>query len=212
MPINGKEIDVVILDLDGTMVDAFPDVVAAANRVREESGLDPLPFEQVMEYVGYGPEVLVRGILGVDDPDTVRDAVARFAAAYEVLRDSRSTLFPGVRGFLERADVRKAVLTNKLEALAKSVLDRFDLLGHFERVCGFDTTGYRKPDGRSLAWVLGAMGVTRHRAVFIGDSVVDLETADNAGVPFVLVNTGLNTTLKDKSVPLAVDRLDELLE
>ena len=112
---------------------------------------------------------------------------------------------------MEAADARKAVLTNKMEALARVELERFGLSDHFERICGFDTTGYRKPDGRALAWVMGAMGVIRDKTLFVGDSLVDLETAENADVAFALVNTGLNKTLGERRASLAVNRLDELL-
>ena len=93
----------------------------------------------------------------------------------------------------------------------ESRLQRFELIGYFEKVCGFDTTGFRKPDGRALVWVLGALGVTPEQAVYIGDSDVDMNTAKAAGVPFVLVKTGLTHTLGDDLPQIQVERLDELL-
>jgi phosphoglycolate phosphatase len=82
---------------------------------------------------------------------------------------------------------------------------------YFEKICGFDTTGYRKPDGRSLVWVMGAMGVTRDHVLFIGDSEVDMETARSADVTFVLVKTGLEHTISGPTPQLIVNRLDDLL-
>ena len=206
-----QEIAAVVLDLDGTMVDAFPDVVNAANEVRQARGLPALGYDEVIAHVGRGPEVLIKGVLpGLQDQE-VTVAVRQFAEAYEALRDAHSTLFDGVREFLQRADVRKAVLTNKLERLARSVLQRFDLIGYFEKICGYDTTGFRKPDGRALVWVLGALGLTPNQVVYIGDSDVDMRTANEAGVSFVLVKTGLIQTLGNETPQIQVERLDELL-
>ncbi len=205
------DVTAVVLDLDGTMIDAFPDVVAAANQLRQARGMRPMAYDEVIAHVGHGPEVLVKGVLPGLARQDVADAVGQFASAYEALRDAHSTLFDGVREFLQQSGVRKAVLTNKLERLARSVLQRFELTDYFEKICGFDTTGFRKPDGRALVWVLGALGVTPDQAVYIGDSDVDMHTAQAAGVPFVLVKTGLTHTLGREMPQIQVARLDELL-
>lgn len=205
----GNDIRAVILDLDGTMIDSFPDVVAAANQVRQEVGLPALPYDEVIAHVGYGPEVLLRGVL----PGMAKDgAVEHFMSVYREMRDRNTVVFPGVREFLQGSGLRHAVLTNKMEKLAVAGLKRFDLARYFEKICGYDTIGYRKPDGRALAWMLGALGLMPSQAVYIGDSSVDMETALAADVPFVLVNTGLSSTLGDKRPRIVVERLDELLK
>ena len=200
----------VIFDLDGTLVDAFKDVVAAVNQARRGFGLKELPYEEVIRHVGRGPEVLIAGAIPELGTKRLSEGIKAFAKAYEELKDANSTLFEGVREFLAGVqDKRRAVLTNKLTSLAMAVLQRFDILEQFELVVGFDTSSYKKPDPRALVWVLGALRVTPDEAVYIGDSAVDAETARGAGVPFILVKTGLSEGVLGADV--VVNRLDELL-
>lgn len=207
----GDAIQAVILDLDGTMVNSFPDLVSAANQVRLGLGMPKLSYDEVIAHVGYGPEVLIRGILpGIDEHD-VQSRVGHFIDVYTKLQDKNAVVFPGVREFLQGSGLRHAVLTNKMERLARAVLQRFDLARYIEKVCGYDTIGYCKPDGRALAWLLGAMGLMPSQAIYIGDSDIDMKTALAADVPFVLVDTGLIGTLGNDLPENRVARLDELL-
>ena len=207
----GNDIRAAILDLDGTMIDSFPDVVNAANLTRQKHGLPVLPYDDVIAHVGYGPEVLIRGIFPDISDTEIPARITRFIETYRELRDSSAVVFPGVREFLRGSGLRHAVLTNKMERLARAALDRFELSQYFEKISGYDTIGYRKPDGRTLAWMLGAMDIMPSQAIYIGDSLVDLETADAAGVAFVLVDTGLIGTI-DTMPENIVSRLDDLLK
>ena len=206
-----KNAKAIIMDLDGTIIDAFEDVVEAVNITRRHYGLQPLEFNEVVNFIGKGPTHLLKGTLPDDFDSRIDEALDVFKEAYRQLEDRNSRLFDGVIEFLDGTEGKvRAILTNKLTELAKVVLDRFGILDRFDLVIGYDTTSYRKPDPKALVWVLGALRVAPHEAVYIGDSVVDADTAKGAGVPFILVKTGLYQDVTYYDV--AVTRLDELLK
>jgi phosphoglycolate phosphatase len=183
-----------IFDLDGTLVDSAPDIHAAANRVFTGKGLDPFPFETVRGFIGNGVGVLVsrllvsRGLPGTGDLHA--EMVGDFINIYEEAVDLTS-LYPGVAESLNRlraAGHPLGICTNKPLRPALAVLRQFGLDGHFAAVIGGDSLPQRKPDPAPLQAALEALGA--RRALFVGDSEVDAETAQAAGVPLALFTEG----------------------
>jgi len=120
--------------------------------------------------------------------------VAEFVALYEDAVGLTS-VYPGVADLLEtlaRGGHAMAICTNKPEAPARTVLRQFGLAQHFSVVIGADTLAERKPHPAPLLAALAALGVPR--AVFVGDSEVDAETAAAAGLPFALFSGGYRKT------------------
>lgn len=184
---------VIAFDLDGTLVDSAPDIHAVANKVLAEEGLAPLSLAQARGFVGRGASHFVaqmRAAYGLADGDHDR-LLASFMRHYEGAV-ALTQLYPGVRSALEEllGEGHQLVLcTNKPEAPTRIVLDHFDLAGYFDAVVGGDTLPVRKPDPAPLqeAFARVAAGPSR---LFVGDSEVDAETGQAAGVPFVLFTEG----------------------
>lgn len=183
----------VVFDLDGTLVDTSPDIVGAVETLRSEHGLAPAGAGRVLAMVGEGAPVLVERALA--DAPTPRDrgaALARFLEIYGGRCTRASRPYPGIEPLLERlaARVPLAVLTNKPEALSRTVLEAVGLAHHFRELIGGDTLKTRKPDPEGLRWLASRFDVPVEEVLLVGDSRVDAETARAAGCRLALVRWG----------------------
>src|SRR5262245_52840468 len=143
----------VIFDLDGTLVDTAPDLVATLNVVLGGAGLRPLPFATARNMVGGGARALIERGLAAEgrllDAGELDRLYREFIAHYTAHIADRSRPFPGVEAALtelECGGCRLAVCTNKLEALSIKLLTAFGLSGRFVAICGADTFAVAKPD------------------------------------------------------------------
>ena len=183
-----------VFDLDGTLIDSAPQIHAAANIVFGNMGLPPFSHATVRGFIGNGVGVLVRRLMAHQDldesPELVDELVGRFVSIYEEAFDL-TTLYPGVSSApsdLESAGCRLAICTNKPERPTRAVLRHFKLEALFPVVVGGDTLPQRKPHPEPLLAALRHMGPGK--ALFIGDSEVDAETAREARVPLALYTGG----------------------
>lgn len=183
-----------VFDLDGTLIDSAPQIHAAANFVMGSIGLPSVSDVAVRGFVGNGVDVLVGRLMayhGLDDSAALRtELVGGFVKIYEEAFDL-TTLYQGVSTALSDlalAGHRLAICTNKPESPARAVLRHFRLEAYFPVVLGGDTLPQRKPDPEPLWATLRQM--PPGKAVFVGDSEVDAETALAAGVPLALFTGG----------------------
>ena len=192
--LNGATI---AFDLDGTLVDTAPDLVASLNLILGEEDLPPLDFAPVRLMVGRGARALIeRGFAAAGaplTPDRATLLVERFIAIYlgRIAQDSGP--FPGVvetLADLRASGARLCVCTNKLTHLSVALLDALDLTRWFDAVIGADLAPAAKPDARHLLTAISAVGGDQRRAVLVGDSINDALAARNAGVPSLLVSFG----------------------
>jgi phosphoglycolate phosphatase len=160
-------------------------------------GLQAFPFATVRGAIGNGVGVLVSRLLQSQGQEPAGplhvELVARFVKIYEEAFDL-TTLYPGVAEALaELADAGHpmGICTNKPEGPARAVLRHFGLDGHFQVVIGGDSLPTRKPDPAPLLAAFHALNA--HRALFVGDSEVDAETAHAAGTPLALYTKGYRT-------------------
>ena len=183
----------VVFDLDGTLVDTGPDLVAATNHVRASFGLPPLPPSAVYPLVGEGARRLVERALGASDATQVDEGVRRFLDYYEVHLLDATVLYPGIANALDCLAARGvvlSVLTNKPERLSRRILDGLGIGDRFVTTIGGDTLPTRKPDPAGIARIRADRGNAGERLLLVGDSVVDLATAAAAGIDFCGVAWG----------------------
>jgi phosphoglycolate phosphatase len=194
MPEHQARALAVVFDLDGTLIDSAPDIHASATAVLREEGLAPQSFEQVRGFIGNGVDVLITRLLNAaglpDEPERHRRMTAHFMDLYE--RGVNLTqLYPQVREALEQLRAAGAVLglcTNKPLGPTRSVLAHFGLEEIFGTlICG-DSLDVKKPDPAPLLQAQADLGC--RQTLFVGDSEVDAQTADSAGLPFALFTEG----------------------
>jgi phosphoglycolate phosphatase len=183
-----------VFDLDGTLIDSAPDIHLSVNRTFGAEGLPPLPLPVVQSFVGNGIHVLVARCMAVhgqpDDP--VRAALLAQRLEEDYTRAVHlTTLYPGAKTALERLagiGVSLGLCTNKPTAPTQAVLRHFGIFDHFSAVVCGDTLDTRKPDPRPLLYTQDRLGGVP--IVFVGDSEVDADTAQAAGIPFWLFTAG----------------------
>ncbi|MBF0296075.1 MAG: phosphoglycolate phosphatase [Magnetococcales bacterium] len=211
----------VLFDLDGTLVDSAPDLWGAMNHVLAARGRAPLPLDQVRHLVGNGARTLLaRGFWGegAEPPsgdDDFEAAVAEFLDYYRVHLVDHSRPYPGVPETLENLmgrGIALAVVTNKPERFARSMLEQLGMAACFVRVVGGDTLPTRKPDPAPLHHALESLGVPAGLGVMVGDSVVDLDAARNAGIPVILHARGYNRGIDVRELrpDRVMERFDQL--
>jgi len=190
-----------VFDLDGTLVDTAPDLIAALNFVFAGQGLPPVEYEAARNMVGGGARKLIERGLAAEGRTLataeVDELVKQFIAHYADHIADRSRPFPGLAAALddiERWGCRLAVCTNKLEWLSVRLLDALGLSDRFIAICGSDTFGIQKPDPELLRRTIARCDGELGRAVMIGDSITDIAMARAAGVAVVGVEYGYTDT------------------
>jgi phosphoglycolate phosphatase len=192
----GFPFDVVAFDLDGTLADTAPDLAEGLNHALVALGRAPVPPPSVRHLIGHGGRALLRRGLaasGEAPEELVELGYPVFLEHYAAHICEGTRPFPGIEEALdriERGGGAPAVCTNKSEALTMKLLDALGWRGRFAAVVGGDTLPVRKPDPAPLIEAIARAG--GGRAVFVGDSIVDADTARAAGVPFVAVSFGFS--------------------
>jgi len=189
--------DIVLYDLDGTLIDSAKDMQLAVSRVLADHGLPPVSEDDVRVFMGQGSKVTMAKAFAKYDKmldDKVLSAVTReFVRYYAADPVGHTVAFDGVARVVARFDrlgLKQGVCTNKFEAPARTILEHLKLMPPITGLAGADTFPVRKPDPRHILMLLERMGGDPARAVMVGDSIHDVEAAHGAGLPAVLVSWG----------------------
>lgn len=196
--------DLVMFDLDGTLIETAPEICDAVNDTLQHFGLAQVQQDQVDRWIGHGTrELLVQALaqvrrLTVEEVRRCDDlplVAAEFDRHYQRRCGTRSHLYPHVREVLRalRAQgIYLAVVTNKEARYTRTVLAAHDLVPMFDRVVSGDTLPTKKPDPAGIQSCLAQFQVEAARALFVGDSSIDVASARNAGVPVWALPYGYN--------------------
>jgi phosphoglycolate phosphatase len=178
--------NLLIFDLDGTLIDSKLDLVHSVNAARGLMELPPLSEQLVSSYVGNGAPMLMRRALGPEASEAeVERGLDFFLKYYRAHMLDNTRLYPGVREALDRlheSGAKLAVLTNKPVRFSRSIVEGLGLSEHFFQVYGGNSFDQKKPDPVGIEMLLTESGVARERTVMVGDSGVDVQTARNAKV------------------------------
>lgn len=198
------DFDLVMFDLDGTLIETAPEICDAVNDTLKHFGLPQVTQDQVDRWIGHGTrELLIQALAHVRKvtveairaSDTLVLIAAEFDRHYQRRCGTRSHLYPQVREvlhLLRHQGVKLAVVTNKEARYTRTVLDAHQLAPLFDRVVSGDTLSTKKPDPAGIQSCLGQFQVPAARALFVGDSSIDVATARNAGVPVWALPYGYN--------------------
>jgi phosphoglycolate phosphatase len=181
-------ISAVLFDFDGTLADSFGAITDSTNFTRASYGLPPLPHAQVRTYVGYGLSQLMRDLVPGAPVD---ESVSRYREHHERTMEGATKLLPGVGETvpeLARRGYKLAVCSNKRVEFTRRLVAALGLAPHFAHVLGPDDVQQRaKPDPAMVLEGLTRLSVSANESVYIGDMVVDVQTARAANVPVWLV-------------------------
>lgn len=207
------QIELLIFDLDGTLVDSELDLANSVNAMLQKIGQKPLSTERIASYVGRGVAVLVTRALGAEAAeDEVKDATEFFLKHYREHMLDNTAPYSGVREALAELNGRKmAVLTNKPVNFSRRMLSGLGLAERFLRIYGGDSFENKKPDPVGINRLMEETQVTASKTMMVGDSVSDVMAGRNAGVWTCGVNYGFGAPTLDEEPPdLRVDDLREL--
>jgi phosphoglycolate phosphatase len=191
------QLQAVIFDLDGTLIDSAPDITGAVNKLLTRYGRPTIGVEQVRGMVGDGAPILLRRAFAATgaeiDPLASDEIYQTFLDYYEQQPSSPDSIFPGVPETLDlllARGLKLGLCTNKPERVTTEVLAQLNLARFFESVAGGDTLPVRKPDGGHVSWVMERLGAGKDGAVMVGDNHNDIAAARGAGIPVIAVSYG----------------------
>jgi phosphoglycolate phosphatase len=213
-------VKMVMVDLDGTLIDTAPDIAACANRMLRELGRPDWPVATVMTWIGNGVPRLVKRVLTGEmwaEPEEklYLQALAVFEKHYAANVSELSRPFPGVvEGVKQLQDLgfSLACITNKAEAFTRPLLRDLGLHGYFKLVLSGDSLPKQKPDPLPLLHACRYFGITPDHGVLVGDSSNDVQAARAAGMPVICVTYGYNHghDIRDSHPDAVVDSLTEV--
>ena len=185
----------ILFDLDGTIVNTAPDLMAAHNHVMRKFGHSEKKLEDIKSLAGRGAWVMMQRSFKeeIKDEKIKKEMTKEFIDFYSKNIDHGSTPINGAIDFFKWAqneNISMAVCTNKQEKLAVDLLKKLDIFKFFEYVAGSDTFSFNKPDPRHLTDVVEIIGGDLKKTIMVGDSEVDSMSAQNAKIPFVLIKDG----------------------
>ena len=187
----------VVFDLDGTLVESAPDLMATANELLTRRGRSEVTLDQVRHMVGKGARALMDGAMAATGdhatPAELDEMLPEFLRYYGAHIADHSHTFPGVIDVLRQLKSEGcllAVCTNKFEHLSRSLLEHLAILDFFDDIVGSDTLFVRKPNPGHILGTLERIGGTPEHAIMVGDSANDIDAAIAAGVKSVAVTFG----------------------
>ncbi len=189
------QIYTILFDLDGTLVNTAPDLMAAHNHVMRKFGHEEKKMDDIKSLAGKGAWVMMQRSFKeeIKNEKIKKEMTKEFIDFYSKNIDRYSKPLNGCIEFLTWAknnNISMAVCTNKQEKLAIDLLKKLDMYKFFEYVAGSDTFAFNKPDPRHLTDVVEIVGGDLKKTIMIGDSEVDAVSAQNANLPFILVKDG----------------------
>ncbi|MBI5179180.1 MAG: HAD-IA family hydrolase [Nitrospinae bacterium] len=184
--------ELIIWDLDGTLIDSKRDIAYAVNTTLARIDHPPLSNELIYEYVGNGVRPLIeKAVLATGGGNSLETAISHFQEIYLAHLLDTTVLFEGIAGVLEHFKGKKmAVASNKPYRYVEKILEGLGVARYFVSVKGGDSVPEKKPHPLMLEEIMREAGAAPAEAVFIGDSAVDMQTGKNANVRTVGVIYG----------------------
>lgn len=184
-------INLIVFDLDGTLVDSLPDLAVAANAALRRLGLPEHPLKAHQKMIGGGEKTYVRRLLGSDHQHLFDQALNLYLEQYSQHLGDKTRQYPGVQETLTRLfPLKMAVLSNKREDLSLQVLQVMGLASVFQEVRGGDSYGLLKPSPEGLSALIKELGGEPARTLMVGDKPEDILAGRGAGVYTAAVTYG----------------------
>ncbi|MBI2726498.1 MAG: HAD-IA family hydrolase [Polaromonas sp.] len=189
-----KDIEAILFDLDGTLIDSAPDLGAAADKMRIDRGLDSYPLDLYRPMAGAGARGMIGIAFGLTPQDAGFEALREeFFANYEACMTERTYAFEGVDGLIGQlagAGFKWGVVTNKSQRFTLPLTAAMPLFASAQAIVSGDTTPHAKPHPEPLLEAARRIGVEPGRCVYVGDDERDIVAGRAAGMPTVAAAYG----------------------
>ncbi len=208
-----QKINLLIFDLDGTLIDSKRDIANAVHWTLRDLKLPQISDEEVYAYVGNGVRPLILKSVG-EHPEAYKKGLAIFKNYYQEHLLDHTVPFDGVEEVLKYfAAKKKAVFTNKPQYFTDPIIKGLKLDPYFDAVIGSDAGFPKKPDPAAIHHLLKKFDCPPDKAVLVGDSKVDIETGQNAGILTCGVTYGFRPAeeVREAKPDFVVGNLPELV-
>lgn len=205
--------DLIIFDLDGTLIDSKLDLANSVNYTREQMRLPSLEHPLIFSYIGDGATTLIRRAMGEGLTESdIEKALEIFLTHYREHLLDNTVLYPGVAEALDQlGSLKLAVLTNKPLKPSQAILQGLRILQRFEVIYGGNSFEQKKPHPMGVEQILRDTGTIRERTLMVGDSHIDVRTGRNASVATCGVTYGLaSETIKEPEPDFLLEDLRQL--
>jgi len=186
------KVDLIIFDLDGTLVNSIPDLTDSLNHVANLNKLSLFDELKVIELVGGGIAKLIEESFNIDRSEEYFSIYFdQFMKHYEQNYSNRSHLYVNTLSILDYFKSKKmAILSNKVDYLTKQVVIDYSIDGYFNLVLGATQGILKKPSADPILYILNKLNINASKAIMVGDSEPDIISAKNAGIKSVALTSG----------------------
>lgn len=209
----------VIFDLDGTVADTIGDITNAMNLMRNSFGLYAVDENEVVKHINLGAINALAGNLpeSYREEQTLNEALTRYLQFYSEHFIEKTRAFDGIENALKvlyENGFKICVLSNKSDKLTKAIVGELFPPEYFIEVLGASERFPHKPDPASAIYLAGEMGLSSGEVILVGDSDIDMQTANNAGMLAVGVAWGYRSreVLESAGARLIINEPHELIE
>ena len=207
------DLDLIIFDLDGTLIDSKADIANAVNYMLSQLDIKLLENEIIHSYVGKGVARLIKCSITDNNLDKFDKAIRLFRDYYlEHLMDN-TTVYPNVNSILKYfGGKKKAIVTNKDERYTSPIINDLGLLPYFDKIICGDTTSSKKPNPEPLNAVINQLGVERDKTLIVGDGSADIEAGRRANIHTCGLTGGFGSReeLVESEAHIIIDDIAEL--
>ncbi len=208
----------IIFDLDGTLADTAPDLIATLNRITAQFDLPPMAETNLGNLIGQGARAMIARTFEINnlaiDERQLDELFDQFLADYAANIAVKTRLFDGALEVI--TDLRQsgdllAVCTNKTEALARLLLEQLGIAQNFSAITGGNSFTFKKPDGRHILETIKIAGGEPTSSIMVGDSSADIQAAKNAGIRSIAVTFGYSDQPAESlGADVVISAFDEL--
>ena len=182
---KGRNADLIIFDLDGTLIDSSDDIAWASNRTLLYMGHEEMEIDAIKEAIGWGVKTLLGRLMPEEVPERISLAREKFLEYYWGHLVVKTFPYPGVTEtlkYFKGLNKKMAIVTNKPIKFTEKILNELLLREFFVMVLGGDSLPNRKPHPEPVEKVISTFGISHEHTVFVGDSKIDYEAGKSAGV------------------------------
>ena len=218
--VNFEDKELIIFDLDGTLINSIPDLTLAINKTLSHYELLPLTIAQVTPFIGNGAKTLVERALEKAtnkkvSPKVLSEALAYFIPTYQSNVCEETYLYRGVfetLKYLDEKGYQMVICTNKPFPFIEPILDRLEIKLFFKTWIGEESLAEKKPQGAPLLYLVDEMKTSAEKCVMVGDSKNDILAAKNAGIESIGLTYGYNynENIEDYNPTIVLDSFSNL--
>jgi phosphoglycolate phosphatase len=193
-----KTTELMIFDLDGTLVDSKDDLTAAVNFIRRKYTLSDINSAEVASYLGNGIRRLIDSVLPNElSKEDKQNAFLIFNEYYSEHLLDTTYVYSGIFDMLNALPgIKKAVLSNKTEVYTKKIIEKLGLAEYFIKICGGDTFPEKKPSCLPINSIIKELKVKKDHTVMVGDGINDILCGKSAGISTIAVLYGYSARAK----------------